>query len=161
MQLLSPGRRVSSSITFWRRDGSSVWSSGRMLAKSSSWGHSENRKSFCSSSLWELRLKKNFPSVVKKPSKSSIIQPYCHGLGHLPLDQLLTGCRILNLLLKLCSFAPRPAYSFYRRRFLLPQASTGISGYTPVQGTDLAVQRQNLLQGGTELLLAVQFSRFQ
>lgn len=119
------------------------------------WGHPEEiRKFFCSSSPGELRLRKRFPSVAKEPSKNYIIQPYCLGLGHVPLDQLLTGCRIPNLLPKLCSFAPRPACSFYRRKFLLPAASsssTGTSGYTPAQGADLAVQHQILLQGGTEL----------
>lgn len=124
-QLLSPGRTVSSSITFCRSDGSSEGSPGHLLARSCSWGHpEENRKFFCSSSPGELGLKKSFPSVAKEPSKNHIIQLYCHGLGHLPLDQLLTGCRIPNLLPKLCSFAPRPAYSFYRRRFLLSSASS-------------------------------------
>lgn len=128
MQLLSPGWMVSSSITFCRSDGSSEWSPGHLLAKSCSWGHpEENRKSFCSSSPGELRLKKSFPSVTKEPSKNRVIQPYCHGLGHLPIDQLLTGCRIPNLLPKLCSFAPSPVYSFYRRRFL-PSSASSSSG---------------------------------
>lgn len=128
MELLFPGRRVSSSITFCRSVGSCEWSPGHMLAKSSSWGHpEESRKSFCSSSCGKLRFKKSFPSIAKEPSKNHIIQPYCLELGHLPLDQLLTGCGSPNLLPKSCSFAPRLAYCFYRRRFLLPAAfSSGI-----------------------------------
>lgn len=123
-----------------------------MLAKSSPWGHpAESRKSFCSSSCGKLRFKKSFPSVAKEPSKNHFIQPYCHELGHLPLDQLLTSCESPNLLPKSCSFAPRLAYCFFRRRFLLLRHPQAPQDTLQGKGTDLAVQHQNLLLAGTEL----------
>lgn len=126
------------------------------------WGHpEENRKSSCSSSPGELRLKKRFPSVAKEPSKNHIIQPYCHGLGHLPLDQLLTGCGILNLLPKLCSFAlflqekvPPPCCLLLLRHPQAPQDRCQHRRQTWLCSIKICCRV------GLNFLLTVQFSRF-